>query len=300
MARRKWQWTKKQLDKLNQAQEILNELEAYKPLTLRQIYYQFVGKGYIENKVSEYGMLSNLLKWARIDGYVSWDSIEDRVRAFHNGVGFDDKDQFIGHELDNFLHGYRRNLLQSQEKYIEAWIEKDALTAIFKRVAMPYCVSVVVCRGFSSVSFLNDFGMRLTYQNKKTPVVLYFGDFDPSGVEMLEAMKTTLQDELNIKNIEFRRKALLQDDIHIHQLPHSPNALKYTDTRAKKHVTAYGEIAVELDALPPAILEGKIKDAIESEIDISLFNKEVERHNNELDLLNSLKCKVSDFVGNSI
>lgn len=296
MSRRKWKWTSKQFDKLNKALEILNELADYKPLTLRQRYYQFVGKGYIENKISEYGMLSNLLKWARIDGYISWSDVEDRVRAFHNGMGFDNKDEFIHQELENFLYGYRRNLVQSQEKYIELWIEKDALSAIFKRVAMPYCVSVVVCRGFSSVSFLNDFKTRLTCQNDKKPIILYFGDFDPSGVEMLNAMKTTLQDELDIEGVEFKRIALLHGDIHTYQLPHNPRALKYTDTRAKKHVAVYGEIAVELDALPPSILEQKIKDAIESEIDIDAFNYEVKRYKEEVDSLNSLKERVVQLI----
>jgi len=61
-------WTSLQIDRLNKIRDILEELGDYKPLTLRQIYYQLVGKGYIENKVSQYTMLSNLLKWARIDG----------------------------------------------------------------------------------------------------------------------------------------------------------------------------------------------------------------------------------------
>ncbi len=37
-------------------------------------------------------------------------------------------------------------------------------------------------------------------------MMLYFGDFDPSGLEMLEAMKITLRNELDIDNIEFKRE----------------------------------------------------------------------------------------------
>ncbi len=50
MSRRKFSWTKNQFDKLNKVREVLEELKRYKPLTLRQVYYQLVGKGYIENK----------------------------------------------------------------------------------------------------------------------------------------------------------------------------------------------------------------------------------------------------------
>ena len=106
-------------------------------------------------------MLSGLLKWARVGGYISWNDIEDRVRTFHQLIGWDDSGQFIRQEAKQFLTGYRRDLLQTQEKLLEIWIEKDALSTVFTKVAKPYTVSVVVCRGFSSVSFLKDYKDRL-------------------------------------------------------------------------------------------------------------------------------------------
>jgi hypothetical protein len=294
-SRREWKWTPLQFDKLNKVKDILQELEVYKPLTLRQVYYQMVSKGFIENKVSEYTMMSNLLKWARIDGYIPWRDIEDRVRAFHNAAGWDNRSDFIRDEISFFLEGYCRDLLQSQEKYIEIWIEKDALSSIFKKVTMPYCVSVVVCRGFSSISFLNDFRERLISQNRPA-VMLYFGDFDPSGMEMLEAMKTTLKYELDMTNVDFKRIALTKDDIFTYHLPHKPEALKKTDTRAKKHLEVYGELAVELDALSPDVLEAKITDAIEVELDIDLFNSEVREHNKEIEDLKKIRARVIETM----
>lgn len=265
---------------------------------MRQIYYQLVGKGFIENRVSQYTMLSNLIKWARIDEYIPWEDIEDRTRAYHDLTGWVDKDDFINQEIDDFLIGYRRDLLQTQDKYIEVWIEKDALSSIFTRVASPYTIPIVVCRGFSSASFLNDYRNRLNYYKYKNrhPIMLYFGDFDPSGNEMLPAMETTLKDEMGVNGIEFKRIALLKEDIFTYELPHDAKALKRTDTRAKKHVQAYGELAVELDALRPDILEKRIKESIEGELDIGAFNTEVERHSIEFDLLNQLKQKARDFI----
>ncbi len=297
MARREWKWTEFQVDKLNKTMEILDELKEYKPLTLRQTYYQLVGKGYIDNNKSQYGMLSNLLKWARIDGYVSWDDVEDRVRAYHSGEGWSDKESFINQELDNFLKGYGRDLMQSQSKYIEVWIEKDALSSIFTKIANPYCISVVVCRGFSSVSFLNEFKNRLEYNaDGKKAVMLYFGDFDPSGVEMLKAMKLTLETELNVKDIEFKRVALMKEDIFKYSLPHNPDAIKEKDTRTQKHVSLYGNLAVELDALRPDILTEKIKESIESELDIGTFNKEVEIESSEFDKLSGMRTQIIEYI----
>jgi len=296
MSRQKFTWTSKQFDKLNKIQEILEELKDYKPLTLRQVYYQLVGKGYIENNTSQYTMLSKLLKWSRIDGYISWEDIEDRVRAFHDLRGWYCKDDFVNQEMKYFLTGYRRDLLQSQDVYLEVWIEKDALSSIFIRTCSPYTIPVVVCRGFSSVSFLNNFRVRLSYYSDKIPIMLYFGDFDPSGVEMLNAMKVTLENELGLDNIEFKRVSLLKDDISTYRLPHNPNAIKVKDSRSKKHLEKYGELAVELDALKPDVLEQKIIDAIEDELCMNAFNDEIQKRDIELDLLNKFKDKVAKKI----
>ncbi len=254
-------------------------------------------KEYIENKVSQYNMLSNLLKWARIDGYISWDDIEDRVRAFHNAEGWLDKSNFLESSLEWLVNQYRRNLWQTQGKYVEVWIEKDALSSVFTRICSPRGVSVVVCRGFSSVSFLHDFRNRLVQRNGREPVMLYFGDFDPSGVEMLTAMRTTLRDELSVRDVEFKRIALLREDIFTYRLPHNPNALKKTDTRARKHLERYGELAVELDALRPDVLEGKVEDSIKAEItNVESFNHEVDLYDRELKELRGLKQRIMDSI----
>jgi len=284
MARRRLSWTKNNVSRLEKVKEILFDLSEYKPLTLRQVYYQLVGKGYIENVRSQYNMLSNLLKWARIDGHISWNDIEDRVRAYHDHSGWIDKYQYLDSYMESIEKSYIRDLWQTQGKYIEVWIEKDALSSIFSRVCSQYGVSVIVCRGFSSVSFLHDFKDRLVNRDEKENVMLYFGDFDPSGNEMLESMKITLKDEFGIKGLHFKRIALLKDDIFTYRLPHNPDALKRTGTRAKKHLKAYGDLAVELDALSPSVLEGKIKDSVTNEIkNIKAFNAEIRIYNDDLE-----------------
>lgn len=289
---RDFKWTEKQTTKLGWVLDVLDEFSNYKPLTLRQIYYQLVGKRYIENKVSQYVMLSNLLKWARIDGHIDWEDIEDRARAYHNLAGWSDKKHFAESEIDSFLKGYRRDLTQSQSVYLEVWIEKDALSSIFTRVAVNFAIPVTVCRGFSSVSFLNDFRDRVSsLAGGREPIMLYFGDFDPSGMEMLVAMETTLRYELGV-DVTFKRIALLKEDIFTYNLPHDPSALKHSDTRARKHLAEHGELAVELDALSPDILEQKIRDAVRDELDLELFDEEVGRNYEDLQELEDMRNRV--------
>lgn len=298
--RRSFKWTKLQIDKLNKIKNILDELQEYKPLTLRQIYYQLVGKGYIENNISQYTMLSNLIKQARLTGYIEWNDIEDRGRIYHNLIGFTNKKEFIENEIKYFLTGYKRDLIQTQNKYIEVWIEKDALSSLFTKVCRNYTISVTVCRGYSSITFLNNFKDRLKYYQNKECLMLYFGDFDPSGLNMLEAMKETLLDELKVENLSLKRIALSREDIDKYKLPHSPTALKETDKRAKEFKNLNGAVAVELDALPPNILEEKIKKAIEDELDIDTFNSERKTEKKEIDKLNSLRAELIKYINNSL
>jgi len=281
-------------------QQVLNDLTPYKPLTLRQIFYQLVAQDHIENTRSQYGMLSRLIKYARIEGYIPWHDIEDRIRVHRNLTGWTNKTEFVDEEVERFLHGYRRNLLQSQDRYLEIWIEKDALSTLFTRIAVQFTVPVVVCRGFSSVSFLNEFANRVESHPDKQPVMLYFGDFDPSGNEMLETMQMTLEDEMDISDISFKRVALTRQDIVEHNLPHNPDALKTTDTRAKRHMLRYGNLAVELDALRPDLLQDKIRRAIEFELDMDAFKQELVRRNEELVQLKLLKEQFEELIREEI
>ena len=97
-----------------------------------------------------------------------------------------------------------------------------------------------------------------------------------------------------VEGIAFKRVALLKEHIAEYHLPHSPEALKKTDSRAYKHIAEYGELAVELDALRPDILEALIKEAIEEEIDIDLFGSEQETQEQENIKLNRLKLHIGE------
>jgi len=293
--RQPFKWTKLHLNRLNDVLIILKELEEYKPLTLRQVFYQLVGKGLIANTTSSYITLGQLIKFARIDKYIPWSDIEDRTRAYYNLAGWDDVDEFVEASLEQFLVGYDRDLMQTQKVYLEIWIEKNALSSIFTKVAKQYTIRVVVT-AFGSTSFLNDYRERLEYHKHQRPIVLYFGDFDPSGLSMLPTMQETLEMEMKVTGIRYKHIALEKEDIILYNLPHKAEAIKKKDTRTKDHVAKHGMLAVELDALTPDVLEQKIKDAIETEIDMDAYNAEINKQEKEFIILNKFKTKVVNFL----
>lgn len=66
---------------IEQANAILGEYVAQGfVLTLRQLYYKFVARGFMENNQKNYKRLGEIVGDARLAGRIDWDSIEDRTR----------------------------------------------------------------------------------------------------------------------------------------------------------------------------------------------------------------------------
>jgi len=144
------------------------------------------------------------------------------------------------------------------------------------------------------MTFLKTYADRASaaLERKQTPVVLYFGDLDPSGVQMFEAAQQTLEDELHVTGIDFIRVGLNPGQVAAHNLPNNPDALKWSDVRAKSYVKRFGEIAVELDALHPAVLESMAKDAIEGQFDMEFFREQREVEALERERIAAIKARV--------
>ncbi|MGH9867477.1 MAG: hypothetical protein ACREAA_04840 [Candidatus Polarisedimenticolia bacterium] len=292
-------WTPAKRAFLARVEEVLDGLRDYWPLTLRQVYYQLVAAGDIENRHTAYQKLSRVLVQARLDGHVAWDAIEDRARSVLVSAGWDDAADFVRDQTGDYLAGYRRDLLRAQDHALEVWVEKDALSHVCHRAAFPYCVPVVVARGFSSVSYLHEAAKRIRHNASrgKGTVILYFGDLDPSGYEMLPAMLFTLEQEMGLQGwVTGIRCALTPDQVKEHGLPTNPDALKHTDTRAKKYIERFGNVAVELDALRPDILEDLVRDSIESWLDEGLLETERRAEAAERERLEVLREKVVALI----
>lgn len=289
--RRKWAWTNYRQGQGDRVMKTVNELQDYWPLTLRQIYYRLVAAGHIKNTDSKYTDLSKLVKHMRLDDWLPWEVIEDRGRRVSNKRGWEDQQEFLEAHIKHFLKGYERCFVQGQERYVELWCEKDALSQVFEKIAYPYCIRAVTCRGYQSITFLDGFRRRAqsAMEREQTPVILYFGDLDPSGVQMLEATRQTLEDEMNLWGVEYHRVALTPDQVADFNLPHDPNAVKLTDRRYKKYVDRFGKVAVELDALHPQTLQDMAVVAIENQFDMDLLQEQVEVEHMERGRLAAIK-----------
>lgn len=257
--------SKSNIEMLNRINDILEEYvnDGY-TLTLRQLYYQLVSRDVIPNNDKEYAKLSNILKNGRMAGIVDWSSIEDRVRVPKLPYWVKD----VKDAIKDTIQQYRLDRMKGQNRKVEIWVEKDALSNVLYRVSKKYHIRLMVNRGYSSVSAMYDAYNRLNTGD----VILYFGDHDPSGMDMIRDVRERLQ-EFGIE-VEVQPIALTMEQIREFNPP--PNPAKITDPRAKWYIKKYGKTSWELDALPPRELIRLAENAVESIIDIDLYNEMLE------------------------
>jgi hypothetical protein len=265
-----------------------------------------VSRDFIPNNVAEYGKLSVLLKEGRMGGIVDWDAIEDRLRIPSRPSSFESPEEILSAAANQ----YQMPRMKGQECYIEVWVEKDALSGVLSRVTQPYHIPILVNRGYSSASAMHDAFLRFhnaLKEGSKSVRVLYLGDFDPSGVDMVRDVEQRIrefflghagafetwtvrvgttnrkknlsrvpdlwqqvcQDKLKI-DFEIIPVALTRAQIDEHNPP--PNPAKRTDTRFVKFNALHGDTSWEVDALRPEVLNEILTNAIEEKIDRGLYD----------------------------
>jgi hypothetical protein len=270
---------------LDAAVMVIDQYEDYWPLTLRQIHYRLLGrfvlrhtkkpKSVYVNTEQCYKDLSNLLTRARLAGEVPWESMHDPTRPRTAWLKWDSAGPYVREQLDGFLLGYRRELLQSQPAYLELVVEKITVQDIAERAAGYFQVPVGVGRGYTSVTSLEETARRFRRSNKDQFVLLIAGDFDPEGENICQTWAACLRDEHGIDDLTVAKIGVNPDQIARYEL--APLPVKTTSSRAAGFQAAHGRDVYELEAFEPDQLQAIIRDAIRDVLDLDLFAEEQRR-----------------------
>jgi len=267
---------KKNIEKLGIVNDIIKEyLQQGYRLTLRQLYYQLVSRDIIPNSVKEYGKLSGLLVKGRMAGHVDWEAIEDRIRI--PKLPYYAKN--IQDAMSDIVGAYRLNRQDGQDVYIEVWVEKDALSGVLLRVTRKYHINLMVNRGYSSCTAMHDAYQRFDLEDDKERYILYLGDHDPSGLDMIRDVKDRLG-EFGLDDINVIPVALTHEQIKKYKPP--PNPAKVTDPRANDYISEYGRVSWEVDALNPKILNSLLEKAILDLIDEDKYEEMLEKEKEDI------------------
>lgn len=264
-------------------------------LTLRQLFYQHVARGYIPNKDSEYKRLGSIINDARLAGLIDWDAIQDRTRNLR-ALSHWTSPKYI---IEATAQQYVKDRWRGQEYRPEVWIEKDALIGVIAPICEELDVPYFSCRGYTSQSemWVGGQRMRRWIDRDATPVVLHLGDHDPSGMDMTRDITDRLT--MFSGGVEVKRLALNMEQVNQYTPP--PNPAKMTDSRFIGYIELYGDESWELDALEPQVIHDLIEDAVLGLRDNDIFMQvrgEEERDKERLTAIAERWDDVTEFLQN--
>ncbi len=253
----------------NALEEISNYAKGV--LTLRGLHYRLVARGMTNSQRHYKRVVAAMIK-VRWDGIVDFDTFSDHDRKMlgfteSEETNLDEKIDTAKEQVVAWMKSYKKNRWENQPYYPEVFIEKKALQGVFQTPCIMNDIALGACKGYPSLTFLNEAADRFkeATSNGKKPIILYFGDYDPSGEDIPRSIEDNLI-QLGVQEIEVRRIALLKEQVIRWNLPPAP--AKSTDSRT---ASWDGLGQVELDAVEPTELQKMCEDAIHSVFDSSLY-----------------------------
>jgi len=247
--------SKAEINRLKKA--IYKIVEKYKPMTVRQVYYQLVSLGLIPKTEAQYkSTVCRLLADMRRDGTIPFWWIADSSRWMRKPTTYHGLEAMLEYSQDT----YRRALWADQDAYVEIWLEKEALAGVLYEVTKEWDVPLMVTRGYPSLSYV--FEAACTIKAQEKPCYLYyFGDRDPSGVDIDRFVEAQIREFGPGIDLTFTRVAVTKEQIEEFNLQTRPT--KKSDSRSK----GFDSESVEVDAINPDDLREICEDCITQHID---------------------------------
>jgi hypothetical protein len=246
--------------------ELYDIVAEIQPATVRQVFYQAVSRGVIPKTEAAYkGIVCRLLSRLRREGDLPYNWIADNTRWMRKPRTYTSMEQMLNMSVDL----YRRDLWAQQDAYVEVWLEKDALAGVVIDVTETWDVPLMVTRGYPSLTFVAS-AAHVMRQKYRPIFIYYFGDRDPSGVDIPRFVEKELREQAPRANITFELVAVTEEQIIEMDLLTRPT--KKTDSRSGKF---RGE-SVEVDAIPPSRLLQLVEAHIVQHLDAERHNRLVE------------------------
>jgi hypothetical protein len=154
--------------------------EAAQPITGRGVGYKLFTMGMtpsMERSVMQ--RVYRLLKEARERGIIPWSWIVDETRELEQRPSWDNPAAFV----QTVSRAYRRDFWTQQPVRVQVWSEKGTVRGLLKPTLDHYGVGFLPVHGFGSATAVHNIAED---NDGRLLIVLYVGDYDPSGMYMSE------------------------------------------------------------------------------------------------------------------
>src|SRR5262245_15581832 len=207
--------------------------EAAQPITGRGIGYKLFTAGLIPSMArNEMQKVYRLLKEARERGIIPWEWIVDETRSLERRASWADPEAYAR----TVARSYRRDFWLQQPARVEVWSEKGTVRGVLAPVLDHYGVGFRVMPGFSSATTVYAAAQD---DDGRDMLVLYIGDYDPSGLYMSEVDLPKRISEYGGDHLGLVRIALTREQVS--ELPSFPATDKRKDPRYKWFRSTYGD-----------------------------------------------------------
>ncbi len=229
------------------------------PRQVRQTAYQAVKHGLVAKTESEmHDTVGKQLTRMREDGTIPFEWIAESGRPVREPLVWES----AAEALAWLAEGYRRDPWQGQAHYVEVWIEKEGLMSEVAPVTDAAAVRLWAGKGDSSVTAMYEAARR--FPTDREVHVLYFGDWDPVGEDILRVLEEKLV-RYRAPAFTLTRVALTPEQVTTYALPTRP-----TKRRRGMRNAAFEGDSVELDALDGEVLRQLVERAIAPHVDLGV------------------------------
>jgi hypothetical protein len=260
------------------------------PCSVRALAYQLFNHKLIPSMEKKFTQkVSDLCTIAREEGKLPWPWIVDPTRAEQRVPTWSNPGAYAG-----FVQKiYRRNKWLDQPTHVSVWSEKSTVEGTIRPVLEKYEVPFQVLHGWSGATPVMDAARANLGRNKHT-LILYIGDYDPSGMFMSESdlprrlarySSNDPAEDIDLDlaqmvlpeiGLQIRRVALTKaDTVTLGKSPRFPASSKKGDSRYNWFVVNHGEWCWELDAMSPTVLRDRLEQAIVAELDQEIWDRYV-------------------------
>jgi hypothetical protein len=252
-------------------QAILEIVDERAPITVRGVCYALFTQGLIPDmSVNSTGKVSRVMTDMRERDELDWTQIVDGSRAVERVNTWRDTTQIVRAAVKT----YRRDNWQDQPTLVEVWSEKSTVQGVLAPELDDLGVTFRVMKGFGSFTAVRQAAEDSQDDgDPRTKVVLYIGDWDPSGLYMSEVDLPRRLERYGSRWM-FERIALTRDDLAA--LPHFDTATKSGDVRLQwylENTTADPRKSWELDAMNPNDLRMRVREAITGYMDMAAWRR---------------------------
>ena len=234
-------------------------------VTLRQLHYRLVSRPELDypNTQNAYKALSS--RTAELRRRNEFPELMDRTRRIHRRASWESPAEALAALTDQ----YRRDRTEGQDTSVFLGVEKAGMVAQLDDWFAALGLPILALSGYASQTLVDTVRSDVDEQGRPA-VLLYAGDFDPSGEDIDRdfVSRTGCFDKVV-------RVALTAAQVATYQLP--PAMGKLTDSRAAAFTARHGQLVqVELDALSPDVLRGLYAAALEEFWDTSAYQQSVD------------------------